>query len=231
MKRSLTGKIAALPNDIREQLNRRLHDGQTAPLILPWLNALVPVQKILAAQFAGKPVNSQNLCNWRASGYQYWLETQSPVPHAKQNLAGARRFAQAARGIAGGAAAFAADHLFQSLSGNPSLSTRDLLKIFPPLAALVKADQNHRKLNLARRKARQKEALLKITRAKHQYDTAAIVLRSLHDERIHVLAAAPVSLEEKVQLIGLQLFGRHWEPALNSNQLESREINRFGPKN
>lgn len=47
-QRPLVGKTARLPALIREQLNRRLHDGQPASLILPWLNSLAPVPEILA---------------------------------------------------------------------------------------------------------------------------------------------------------------------------------------
>ncbi len=34
-----TGKIARLPRDLREQVNRRLQDGEPAEPLLAWLNA------------------------------------------------------------------------------------------------------------------------------------------------------------------------------------------------
>ena len=70
------GKIARLPHAVREELNRRLQNGETGKVILPWLNALPAVQAVLAARFAAVPVNHQNLSNWRHSGYQDWLEQQ-----------------------------------------------------------------------------------------------------------------------------------------------------------
>jgi hypothetical protein len=73
------GKIARLPYVIREEVNCRLRDGQTAPVILTWLNALPTVQKILADQFAGTLITSQNLSNWRAIGFQRWLKEQEPT--------------------------------------------------------------------------------------------------------------------------------------------------------
>ena len=35
-----TGKIARLPDDIREQLNRRLNDGEKGKKLVMWLNSL-----------------------------------------------------------------------------------------------------------------------------------------------------------------------------------------------
>ncbi len=45
MKRN--GKIARLPRAIRDELNRRMDDGQTGQELLPWLNGL-PQAKIPA---------------------------------------------------------------------------------------------------------------------------------------------------------------------------------------
>jgi len=41
---SRTGKIARLPNEIREELNRRLRDGLDSAAILPWVNSLTTTQ-------------------------------------------------------------------------------------------------------------------------------------------------------------------------------------------
>jgi hypothetical protein len=70
------GKIARLPVAVREELNRRLENGQAERTILPWLNALPSVQTVLAAQFGASPVSQQNLSNWRGGGYQDWLKNR-----------------------------------------------------------------------------------------------------------------------------------------------------------
>jgi hypothetical protein len=66
------GKIARLPNDIREELNRRLQDGEPGKQLLDWLNGLPKIQEILVAQFGGRPINKQNLSGWRWGGYLDW---------------------------------------------------------------------------------------------------------------------------------------------------------------
>ena len=66
------GKIARLPKDLREQLNRRLQDGEPGKRLLDWLNALPRIQEILAAQFGGRSITKQNLSEWRRGGYLDW---------------------------------------------------------------------------------------------------------------------------------------------------------------
>jgi len=80
-----TGKIARLPAEIREQLNQRLADGARAIDVLPWLNALPAVQKILAEQFDGHPVRPQNISQWRKGGYADWATHRTGLAHW-QNL-------------------------------------------------------------------------------------------------------------------------------------------------
>lgn len=69
---SRIGKIARLPNHVRHELNRRLFDGAGGPQLLAWLNSLPEVQAVLAREFAGRPVNQQNLSNWRTGAYGEW---------------------------------------------------------------------------------------------------------------------------------------------------------------
>lgn len=73
MNTTRTGKIARLPHHIRDQLNRRLHEGEQAKDLAHWLNSLPEVQAILTAAFGGKPVRPQNLSEWKQGGYRDWL--------------------------------------------------------------------------------------------------------------------------------------------------------------
>ncbi len=66
------GKIARLPSHIQEDLNQRLQNHQPGRVILPWLNGLSEVQAILRESFNDKPINEQNLSNWRRGGFHEW---------------------------------------------------------------------------------------------------------------------------------------------------------------
>ncbi len=71
-----TGKIARLPREIREQLNRRLDDGETGKKLVRWLNSSPKVKAILKAEFGGRPINEPTLTEWKKGGYREWLDQQ-----------------------------------------------------------------------------------------------------------------------------------------------------------
>src|SRR5438067_2516791 len=74
-----TGKIARLPHDIREQINRRLQDGEQGKSILKWLNALPEVQAVLKEHFEDHPVAASNLTEWKDGGYRDWQVFQDAL--------------------------------------------------------------------------------------------------------------------------------------------------------
>src|SRR5437667_1220681 len=74
-----TGKIARLPYDIREQLNRRLQDGEQGKSILKWLNALPEVKAVLKTEFEGRPIAPCNLTEWKDGGFRDWQVRQDAL--------------------------------------------------------------------------------------------------------------------------------------------------------
>jgi hypothetical protein len=79
-----TGKIARLPRNVREELNRRLGDGEEGKRLVAWLNSRPEVQSILALDFGGRPINEQNLSEWKHGGFEDCLrheEARTWVQH------------------------------------------------------------------------------------------------------------------------------------------------------
>ncbi len=70
---SRIGKIARLPQNIRDQINEKLYNGEHGVQILYWLNELPVVQGIMQECFGGEPISPQNLSNWNQGGYLDWL--------------------------------------------------------------------------------------------------------------------------------------------------------------
>jgi hypothetical protein len=73
---SRNGKIACLPQPIREQVNRRLLNDEEARSIIQWLNGTPEVLALLAAEFDGRPINKVNISHWKSGGYRDWLTEQ-----------------------------------------------------------------------------------------------------------------------------------------------------------
>lgn len=68
--RTRNGKIARLSLPVREQLNDRLERCESSARLLPWLNALPETRALVQKEFAGVPINKQNLSQWRRGGFQ-----------------------------------------------------------------------------------------------------------------------------------------------------------------
>jgi hypothetical protein len=92
------GKIARLPRELREELNRRLQDGEPGGPLLAWLNALPAVQAVLAREFGGCAISKQNLCEWRAGGFAEWQTRQETLAQARELAADAQELTAATDG-------------------------------------------------------------------------------------------------------------------------------------
>ena len=115
------GKIARLPQMIREQLNCRLDDGEPGGGLLEWLNALPAVQAVLAAEFGSCRINAQNLSNWRTGGYQHWLKQQERRNFVRELTENAEELAADAGGVE------ISNHLSAVLVAELAASARDSL--------------------------------------------------------------------------------------------------------
>ena len=211
-----TGKIARLPADIREEINTRLYNGKSAPDILAWLNELPSVKEILAAQFGGATINHQNLSNWRTTGYRRWLAEQTNLGTMKDLGKYAAEMADAAGGsISRGVAAVAAGKILEFLETPYEQTTpENLVKLANASARLCRSEQNAIRVKIANERLRQQERHLLLMRDKHQRDRVTLALHILGDARAKEIEAADCDNAEKIELLGLYLFGDLWEPRL-----------------
>jgi len=84
MNLTRNGKIARLPLAVRQELNRRLDEGEQGKKLVAWLNGLPEVQAIVAAEFGGKAIREQNLSEWKQRGYRDWLAKQEALEIAER---------------------------------------------------------------------------------------------------------------------------------------------------
>src|SRR5882724_1680893 len=82
--RTRTGKIARLPATIREELNRRFNNGSLAKDLVPWLNELPDVKRVMNELFGGRPITEDNLSQWRRGGFQDWLRDEERRARLRQ---------------------------------------------------------------------------------------------------------------------------------------------------
>ncbi len=83
---SRNGKIARLPASLREQVNRRLDNGEPGRDILLWLNAEPEARAVLDRDFAGQEISDSNLTHWRQGGFVDWQRQQETVAETERIL-------------------------------------------------------------------------------------------------------------------------------------------------
>ena len=149
------GKIARLPQTIREQINRRLQNGEEGGKIAEWLNTLPEVQALMTAEFDGQPINEPNLSHWKLGGYADWQEQQD-------SLDAVCRFGEDALELSQSASAPLADQLALCLTarlavalrqrpdaaGDPAAQLQRLRHLCADLVRLRRGDHNAQWLRL-----------------------------------------------------------------------------------
>lgn len=212
-KGGLTGKIARLPYLIRERLNHRLLNGQSAAIVLPWLNGKAAVKEILAAQFAGAPVNPQNLSGWRRTGYQQWLKANAPILKIKNRSRYARKLSRADAGLIHGATAIAADKLLEFLESPAAqnLSLDDLIKLSNAIKPLINADHTRTRLKQGDTRLDLEDQRAELRWDIHQRDVVAIAQRVLTDDHAKAIQAARIDNSLKIEMLGYRMFGEFWQ--------------------
>ena len=71
------GKIGRLPKCYRDELGRRIEDGEPGHDLVAWLNGVPRVQEILQEQFGGRPLTEQNLSEGKQTGHWEGLRLEA----------------------------------------------------------------------------------------------------------------------------------------------------------
>ncbi|MDB6112854.1 MAG: hypothetical protein JWR69_4604 [Pedosphaera sp.] len=77
------GKVARLPQAVREELNERLRENEPGNKLVAWLNSLPEVRGVLKREFGGRPLTEQNLSEWKPGGYRDWLRQHEALDMLK----------------------------------------------------------------------------------------------------------------------------------------------------
>src|SRR5579883_1356151 len=78
------GKIARLPQHVRNELNQRLADGLPGDELVDWLNGHKEVQEVLHREFEDRPINEPNLSAWKLGGFVDWQRHQEACERVEQ---------------------------------------------------------------------------------------------------------------------------------------------------
>lgn len=232
-----TGKIGRLPFEIREEVNRRLRDGQPAKKIIGWLHTLPEVLRVLDEYFGEEPISDQNVSTWRQTGYARWMARLAQVDRTRELASYAVQIAEKAGGsLADGAAQVISGNVLEVLEeldalrsslGNTAngtdgannaettaarlaVATEAIQSLSLAVARLRRGDQNAEALRLARERLAQTEKSLELEREKFQRQTCELFMKWREDRRATEIADGPGTSEDKVEKLGKAMFGDLW---------------------
>jgi hypothetical protein len=218
MDASRKGKIASLPAQIREEVNQRLHNGEQAPQILPWLNSNADVLRVLDDRWGEEPVTANNLSEWRRGGFKDWLARNDRV-HAIRTLSGySLELAKASGGnISEGAAAVAGGRILELIEraadaegaatdkdGNPVFELGTLIE---SLVSLRSAEIQQKRTDQRDIVLQQRDRQLALEETKFRRQTAELFLEFYEDEKAREIAESNRPPDVKVQDMVQVMFG------------------------
>jgi hypothetical protein len=120
------GKIARMPDKIRQEINQRLLNGEEGKSIIQWMNELPEVKQILGEHFDGEPVSGSNLTEWKQGGYLEWKQQKNINESLERMFGGSRDMVQAVKaGMADQMALMLAAHIMMDLRQLPYVGNSD----------------------------------------------------------------------------------------------------------
>lgn len=203
-ERARQGKIARLPAAIRDEVNRRLHDGQTGSQIIPWLHSLPEVLRVLDELFGEEPITAQNLSEWRQGGYQDWLRQREKVESLKTLSSYAAQLAQAGGSLTDGAAAIAGGKILDLLE---SFDEERLEKLVAALSSLRSSEAAAMNARTNQAKLAQKDRELALAEATFRRQTAEMFIKWLESEEARQIAEGSEPKRVRVDKLVQLMFG------------------------
>lgn len=193
------GFVARLPAEVREELNRRLYNGQTGKQIMKWLSTL---------KCEGNPeaISDGHISEWRKGGYQDWLKSEAQMEQIRERAELSMRMAQAAGGsLSQSMITRIAGEIDEQLD---NLGDDDLKKMVPVLQVI----QNGEMLRLKALRVEQMGEQVTISRERFQRDTCALFLKWFEDKEVREIAGdSEASADEKTDKLGKRIFGDDWQ--------------------
>src|SRR5436190_54197 len=215
MNTTRNGKIARLPKSIRDELNRRLANGERGTELVAWLNNLPEVQSVVAEQFNGKPVRAQNLSEWKHGGYKDWLNKQEAMELVRHLPAGAREL-KGADGepfsdILGTWLTARYAVIARNLQKNGELDWKRVRKLCSEVSVLRRADHSAQRLKLEleklehARKQTEDEMVAQFVRWVRNPAVRELICRSMVQETPPIegspISSAPSALQQRLRTV------------------------------
>jgi len=208
------GKIAQCPRAIREEVCRRLDDGQQGPEILAWLNAQPEVVSLTALQWEGHAISDNNLSQWHKGGFLDWQRQQLEVESTQRLAEFSARLAKATGGsMSEGVVAVAGGKILAALE---SAEGDDLVKLVAGAAALRAKEIDAARLGISQEKLTLAREVHGLDREKFERLAVAKFIDWAANEEARAIATGAATKEVKMDQLIQLMFGQRPAPAANA---------------
>lgn len=221
VEKAYKGKIGRQAARIREEVCRRLLDGETGSEILPWLNSLPEVVEELRRHFNGDPITDQNLTNWRQGGYADWLARRERVAKLRAVMESTVEYARAGNhAMSEGVAALVAGQMVEVVEEviDAGADLERMAAVSEVVSKMRRDDHDARrvrndeaKVEMAREKLTLDERTLALAEQKHRHQVVQEFIKWVADDEARRIATGPGESSEKLQALGQRMFGDLWE--------------------
>jgi hypothetical protein len=209
------GKIARLPARLREEVCRRLHDGETAPQLLAWLNGTPEAQEVCRKLFDGEPISPQNLSAWRMGGFLKWQKEQKRLERSRERCRFSRQMVEASGGnMAEGVLASLTGDLAEILEeiddlreAGAEIDPKLLSSAGKVLVSIRGKEIESRRLDLDERRADQQDRALNMQETKLRRDTAELFMQFYTDARAREIMESKADKTVKMDGLIELIFG------------------------
>lgn len=210
------GKIARLPHTLREEINRRLHNGETSGVILAWLNAKPEAIRIWDAHFDGAPATPQNLSEWRLGGYKDWIAERESIENTKALASYAAEIAGAGGALSSGLQAILAGRIMESFEvllnadegdDQPDKPVDRIAKLSSSIVAMRNADTAADRVALDKEKVSAKKEDQKLAREKFEMQTVAKYMQFSKSPEAQAILNSNAKKDVKMEQLRKLMFG------------------------
>lgn len=215
------GKIQRAPLDVRNELCRRIENGELGPVVLPWLNGLAEVQRICREHFAGEEVSAKNLSDFRTGYYQKWLAERKTIARQRALSEQALEIVKSSgRNLSDAAAALAAGRLLEAVDKLADDETPPE-ELIAAIHDLRKGDLKGRELDLKAQALEQLKKDFALREENSAWNVAKKILKAAQGREIQAVADGPGDDDKKMRDIVRIAYGDDFLARLEASRKEA----------
>lgn len=219
------GKIAHLPRHIRDELNRRIDNGEMGVKLVAWLNTLPEVKEVLKVHFDGSEISEQNLTQWKEFGFRDWRSQQESLALSRDIIANAKELlAQCGGELTESLATVVAVRYADALKKSQEKITDELRDELKTLQGITREVVRLRRSNQMLQRLQLKQQWLQFEQSKYENR------KNGSAPRTSVAEPEAMSQEEKDSRLQEWLFPRHLFPERYKDTPEQENGGKQGPE-